>query len=761
MSTGGLDPQYLAATAPSTSAEELQEIAWNRPDLWGVVLSHPNMYPELAQWIRTQSPAAPMQPQGTPTISQPQAMPTGSPPQAMPVSPQPQPKRSGSKVAVLGIVAGALALLLIIAGGVWWFVLRDGTSNKNSPTAFDVLPDRGVVVHLSSFGQNVQLVPIGPQSQASLRAGNNWVVAFVADGQWGLAGIDPSSTSSLPLWVLPIERSPAMYTVRGETIYLGGEEAFQIEGAVAKPAKQGSPSATTGGQQDEADETSGDTDGEPNSIGMSSQATDDVPYGVRNGFLVNEAGEEIVNLGDNGLPYYALRPSSKGAPWIISDGSSVAGVRGNDVLWIVTLPTGSAEVNGFGSDQGPSLSVAGVVVLVGQPDAIIALDTQSGEEVWRIETEVSSWSAGEDVLIVSDGTSIALMEFPRDGAGSEGGGTTIIGAQQDPLPDLSWEMFVNTALEVPESCVSTAGIRNIPVVFADGRGQVEGASVDINYLSSIVVEGQQYTAIAFTCARSGGDAVPSVGVYTEDMRLAADLDFAADLGVSAEDLVFDGLLGQGSAVQILLSSEKEGFCAECSPGSPAQVTMLWDGTEFVTTRLGDPSTIWDDPANMEEVQVGPRLTAEDLANITLYMPADVWRPYGDWEEYTFVDYASTKQLSFNDGNNQYFYTDTTYLSEEQAVEAAVDGEYYIFTSVDQSSDGPGGSFIGTLCAISMEQEVTCAELPSVGTSVAWVQDISVDGDLVTYDIYIGGSTPEVTLVQRFDGYSFTLVSQIF
>lgn len=761
MSNDGLDPQYLAAMAPGTSAEELQQIAWNRPDLWNVILSHPNVYPGLAEWIRVESTAQVPQghaPAGAPTQGPPtqmsptqvpptQAPPTQAPPTQVPPTQAP-PKRGVSKGAILGIVAGALALVLLIGGGVWWFFLRDGTSGKNTNTAFDLLPDRGVVVDVSSFGPDVQLVPIGPKNQASLQVGNKQIVAFVADEQWGLAGIDPASTSALPMWIIPIEDSPSTCTAIGDTILLGGEEAFQIEGAVAKPITRGSSDGPAQEETDDVTEDSGD-EGVPISLGSS--ATDDVPYGVNNGTLVNKAGEEMTALGDNGWPYYVLPPSSKGAPWIVSDGSSVAGVRGNDVLWIVTLPDGSAEVNGFGTDQGPSLTAAGDVALVGQPDAIIALDTRTGEEVWRVDTTVTSWSAGEGVLLVSDGSSIVLMEFPKDGVTGEGGSP--IGSQQDPSSDLTWETVASATLEVPESCASAADIGAAPVTFVEGSGKVEGGSVFMKHLSSIVVEGQQYTAVAFMCTPSGGDTVPSVGVYTEELELAADLDFAAYLGVYAEDLALDGLLGQGSAVQILLSSEWDGFCWQCSPGSPAQVTMLWNGTRFVTMRVGDPSTIWDDDTRVEEVEVTARLTAADLANITLYMPVPPGLRDAPWQDVVFVGYEGVPSPS--DGLTE------VGILEQETTEMLVGGETFLVTSIFSQYGGPGASLLGSVCAISMDETVVCAVSPDIPTSYAWAQDISVSGDLVTYDVYTGDEFPYGTVTQRFDGHQFTLVSTSF
>ena len=51
-----LNPDRDAALAsnPSTTAEQLQSLAMTRPDLWPLLAAHPNMYPELLEWIQVQ-----------------------------------------------------------------------------------------------------------------------------------------------------------------------------------------------------------------------------------------------------------------------------------------------------------------------------------------------------------------------------------------------------------------------------------------------------------------------------------------------------------------------------------------------------------------------------------------------------------------------------------------------------------------------------------------------------------------------------------
>src|SRR5690625_7668603 len=54
---------------PSISAHRLQELAQTHPQLWDEILRHPNVYPGLADWIRTrqaeQAATAPYAPMGS------------------------------------------------------------------------------------------------------------------------------------------------------------------------------------------------------------------------------------------------------------------------------------------------------------------------------------------------------------------------------------------------------------------------------------------------------------------------------------------------------------------------------------------------------------------------------------------------------------------------------------------------------------------------------------------------------------------------
>lgn len=115
---------------PTTNPEILAHIAQDRQDLWPQVLSHPNCYPELAQWIIEGDPRLANYTAQPATLAQPttlaqQAMPTGED------FPPPPPQRRKKKGVIVGIAA---VLVVLLAGGGYLATsfLRGGS---RTPTA--------------------------------------------------------------------------------------------------------------------------------------------------------------------------------------------------------------------------------------------------------------------------------------------------------------------------------------------------------------------------------------------------------------------------------------------------------------------------------------------------------------------------------------------------------------------------------------------------------------------------------------------------
>lgn len=547
--------------------------------------------------------------------------------------------------------------------------------------------------------------------------------------------------------------SPSACFVSKETINCGEGDTYKIVGALPEPTETSNPTEpntpTEGGP---AEEVGSDSEGSPSyTVILEASTSEDVPYGASGGMLVNDKGEEILALeGDD--PYFALAPAGKGEPWLVSNGSAVIAVSGNDELWRVELPEGSLEVNGFNSAEGPSWSVSGNVLLVGEPGGILALDTKSGEQIWRLDAEVSSWRVDGEGLVVSNGSSIAFMQFPQEKGKPEanpqsGPSEVVIGEEGETPAQTPLEDLLDATLEVPEVCAEAVGLAN-PVTFSEGRAKGKTGFISVADVSALLVEGELLDALAFSCESRDGDTLPAVAVYNQDLELWGVPDFLQSLPTGTIDATLEGLLTEGSALQILISGPGV-VCDDCEPGAPVQVTMLWDGEMFITTSVGQPSLIWEDPSDTEKVETGPLLTPEDLANITLTLPQRLWQPGPKWEQYTFSDYQAVVYL--DDGSV------SRVILEDETVEARVNGEDFLFTSIVDASDGPGGGVVGGLCAISMEGDAVCATNPSFGSGFIWPANIVVDGQQVTYMLDTGEGKLGATVTQRFDGNRFTLI----
>ena len=174
--------RYTAAMAadPALPQSDMQEIAASRPDLLPALASNPALYPALREWLtqqkdpavhaalagkKKQSPSQPAQTGISPFAPQPRPAPTPSSPTASFPAPLPAaptrsplddllseaprvtptlsdpfsyipsvngPEDTGSKGRKIVIILAALIVLILVAFGVYWFVLRDDGAQSDS-----------------------------------------------------------------------------------------------------------------------------------------------------------------------------------------------------------------------------------------------------------------------------------------------------------------------------------------------------------------------------------------------------------------------------------------------------------------------------------------------------------------------------------------------------------------------------------------------------------------------------------------------------
>lgn len=126
---------------PNTPAARLAELAQQHPEYGPQIAAHPNAYDGLRDWITqyaTPPVTADTQAQQTHQLQvyeqaqpQPQLYAQAQPQAYEQPHAQPQPKKRKTGL-IIGLSAGALALLLVVGGGLWWFF---GSKVGGSPTA--------------------------------------------------------------------------------------------------------------------------------------------------------------------------------------------------------------------------------------------------------------------------------------------------------------------------------------------------------------------------------------------------------------------------------------------------------------------------------------------------------------------------------------------------------------------------------------------------------------------------------------------------
>ena len=753
MSTGmELDPDRAALADPATSAEHLQAIASRRPDLYQAVLEHPNAYPELSQWIQSKQVSLPR----SPVIAQP------SPEQMTTSSPEVATSKKRKTLLILGIVG---AVLLLALGGflVWWFAIRDD-SDAAASQAYGTLPEIGTVVDVSTFGRDVSIIPVGPEQRASYAIDGIQLVALEGESGYAVAAIDLEADQVLPQWIVPIAATPSQCVLKRDVLSCASQ-SYRVTAAAPVPIEA---SEDTGSRLQPA---------RPQSVVVGVAADGALAYGLSGRSLIDDSGETVVELPDSSAIYYGIAPSQKGLPTLISDGRTVVAVKGTKVVWSKTLSVGASAVNGFEEGQEPSWQEEGEVLLIAQPDGVLAIDVRSGEELWRIDTPVVSWRADQGTLVISQGTSVVALPFTdKDQAGpgepaksgddETGGKQLVVGAAQHVPEPPSVEELMDSYIAIPASCRDESGMSGPRVVFEGGVASSDKAMVLMTGASTIVMAGELATVVSFDCWATGGDPVPAVAAYDTEMEMLGELPFSDDLAVMPWMLLIDGLRGEGSAVQIVVSTASGKLCPDCS--SEAQVEMIWDGTSFVTTRVGDPPPNWWNLGNTVAIvgntveswgQFGdegtsevPGLSAADLANIELYLPMAPGAPDSPYVTRSFNNYVAEE---WDNGAVE------TEIVSDQIYSAEIGGEPFLFAPIWTASDGYGGSLIGSVCAISADAVVSCAPIPEgLATSFIAASDLTVNGNEVTYALYGDSEIPLSWVTQSFDGERFTLISDV-
>ena len=715
-----MDPDYLAATDPTTTPQELWRIANTRPDLHQAVLAHPNIYPDLANWIVSQGAPPPAQVPSPATV------------------PMPTPVKKRKTGLIIGLVAAALVL---VVGGFlgWWFFLRGGDSGPHSK-AFNAPPQVGSVVDVSTFGNRVQVEPIGAPAKAGIDAESLTLVGLRSGETSAVAGIDPLGNFALPNWIVPV-RAPLDECSLTADLLNCGERSYRVKDSAAYPvAESGS------GEKAEPEKSQ--------SVLVDPTVSDSLDYAIAGGSLRTPEGTPVVSMPESTFPYYAIPSESKGIPTLVSNGRALVAVSGEDLAWSVMLTEGSSEVNGF-ADSEPSWRLEGEVLLIGEPEGVVALDAKTGEALWQVQTPVVSWQADQHQLALSQGNAVALLQFPAEGEEGETEAlesafeVVQVGGPSELPAVIPFEQFLNTELMLPPSCQAELGLSSSLSAFEGGRAKGLEGSAQMTHLSRSLVSGQLATVASFECKVQGGAPIAAVAAYGPQKEFLGELEFSEELALQSWQVSVEGLRGEGSAIQVVVESDEGGLCQGCGP--QAQVEMLWDGDQFVVVEVAEPPANWSELGDTLAVEVAPALEPLDLGDVELSLPVFPGLSGSPYVSRTFSGYIAE------------FYEDgdliETVIEPDQIVAGEIGGESFLFASIWSYTD-VGGSLIGTVCAISEDLSVVCAAVPELGTGFVSASDVSVSGDLVSYNMYGASGTPLAKITQSFDGRAFTLVSDV-
>ena len=354
-------------------------------------------------------------------------------------------------------------------------------------------------------------------------------------------------------------------------------------------------------------------------------------------------------------------------------------------------------------------------------ESVLALDTQTGEEVWRGETPVASWRADHEKLAISDGVVLTILGFgggsdeaepgqDEGGPGREDAASAVLVG--DPPSAVSAEnenaatvdMFANASLAVPEDCAAQLQLPGSTMSFANGRSQTESGEVSMSFVTPVLVGGELDYAVALRCRVVGQEnAAPTVGIYEQTLGLVTSLDLAEGLLVSAlpSDLKVEVMVGEGSVVGPLLHSDAQDICQGCSEPSVAQVGMLWDDEQFVALDVQSPTATWATDDRPSPITSGPALLPGDLADITLDVPQASGLGNQELVQLPFQDYTSVQR--------EPGLARTYDIGRDEIQQMHVDGQpYLIFPLYNLRDTEVVSGLVGTVCAVSVQKDVVCA-----------------------------------------------------
>lgn len=637
MSFQGTDQDRYLLSLPSTPPEELARIASARPDLWAEIQGHPNVYPELVEWMvassaQSQVPNSALGAGGASTVDMSGHVPAGSP-AAQPVATPRKKKRDVKTALIIGVSAFVVAAILGVGA---WFLF--GKEKEEQSTVYGSLPVVSSAATIGSPDTPIHLIPIGQAGYVN--ADNLVVAASDVGGQQMLVGVEEGSVGA-PAWTATVSGPLSECAFQSGSLRCGAQTVDVKSGAVTEGAAASSSESTredanedqVGEEQAGEDQGAEGAQAERDKARQTPQAPSDADYTMEGTDLLDKKGEVLTTFGSTPV----WQQSSSGGVFIFSDGSKVAAVKGTKLLWEVELEDGSKEVNLAEGSEAP-FDADSQTVVVGEPTGILGLDVGTGEETWNLEAPVDTWFASGETLMVGSEGAIYQLSFPTDGEEAETGSEELVKLEQPE--GVAWEVLADASLMVPDGCVGAGS----PLQFSGG----EAAGTSLDVVEPMMVGGEAFGVAQLMCTTAQGDYALYWAIYDADANLVAGgaLDevpgfgqyeipyyaFEEPLAVAGTQFTYtlkDVELTQGSTDVTVT----HGFNG--SEVSVDDVVYLMANGETRAPKLDEVQALYDAIAAGQEDSVAGQISAQELDAIKTGILGDGMDGVSNYRKYLY------------------------------------------------------------------------------------------------------------------------------
>lgn len=554
--------------SPDASPEQLHWLAENRPDLYPQLLAHPAMYPELAEWIRSQIPA--------PVL----------PPPGIPIAPQgiagiDAPKKKSRKV-VYAAVAGGLVLALGVGAAALWFL-----QDRSEPSAgvLNLVPQKAAVVTVPDTDGSLELLPIGSAGQQYLRSGNLLLTLTASGSAHNVVAVDTAGSQTEPAWVVPLPTAGPC-ALDEDVLDCGESATFSLAGPTPEPAVESEPKSRPEGDREPG------TSALAESLVVNEEDSPQVPYYVADGQLHHKGGEVILEQFSS--PAWAL-PGSDGN-LAITNGEWIVGLKDGDVVWTEELLPEDASLNGFHAGQ-PTWSASGDVLLYATEGGLIARTISTGALRWSLEVPLTSYLVSEDTLLVSTVDSLEVLPLRSEDDPAQSAEPAMSAEPEEPeeepelLPEpISPDLLLNGTVTVSAACAGKVTGDQVEQTFTFTDGLVTGipptgsATITMTDVQPVINEGVPYALVWLVCEPPDRGPTTEIAVYNADLTLVQSLLAAQGVGLAPSHYTEITSLDVGDETLTVTSGLWMGygdmFCLSCDGQYTAHVSYVWDGAQY-------------------------------------------------------------------------------------------------------------------------------------------------------------------------------------